>query len=107
MNRLIKVGICVAYDWHLLQFAIPLFYNDVDRIVLSVDSHRISWANQIFDFDEEKFREMIKTLDPGKKVSIVEDNFHLHSSPMENEVYQRNYMATILEKGGWHIQLDC
>jgi hypothetical protein len=107
MNPLIKVGVCVAYDWHLLQFAIPLFYNDADRIVLSVDKDRISWANQIFDFDERKFTTMIKELDPGKKITIVAENFHQFSSPMENEVYQRNYMATVLEKGGWHIQLDC
>jgi hypothetical protein len=104
----IKVGFCVAYDWHLLTYALPFVYKEADVICLSIDKERISWSNNAFEFNDQRFTQLIKSIDVEGKVNILEDNFHLTNlTPMENEVRQRNMMASFLGKGGWHIQLDC
>lgn len=104
----IKVGFCVAYDWHLLQIALPLIYNDADDICLTLDKDRISWSGKSFSFDSPAFYKMIDELDYQKKIRIIEEDYHLPElSPMQNEVRQRNIMARHLGAGGWHVQLDC
>jgi len=108
MNEVIKVGFCVAYDWRLLEYALPLIYNAADEIHLSVDIEKKTWANSSFELDQEGFRALISSIDLKNKVHIYEDNFHLPElTTMENEVRQRNMMATKMGPGGWHIQLDC
>jgi hypothetical protein len=104
---LVKVGMCVAYDWHLLEFALPAIYAEADLILLSIDRDRVSWANQKFSMNDEKFYSFVKNFDPVGKIRILEENFHPYESPMQNEVYQRNRMAEIMGKDGWHVQLDC
>ncbi len=108
MSTQIKVGFCVAYDWYLLKYALPLVYNHADTICLSIDTNRISWANNQYDFDESAFADLIKSVDKENKIILFEDDFHLFQlSPMENEVRQRNMMAQKMGSGGWHVQLDC
>jgi hypothetical protein len=108
MNTKIKVGFCVAYDWHLLQYALPAVYPFADEILLSLDVDRISWSNNAFQFDNKGFSELITTIDREKKITLFEDNFHNPGlSPMENEIRQRNLTAEKMRIGGWHIQLDC
>lgn len=107
MNDLIKVGFCVAYDWHMLSHALPLVYSNADSIFLSVDKDRKSWAGKPFAWDGEAFRELIDSLDTHNKITLIEEDFHLQDlTPMENEVRQRNIMAERMGAGGWHIQLD-
>lgn len=106
-DQTIKVGFCVAYDWYLLKTSLPLVYPHADHICLSLDKDRISWAGISFPFDEEAFYSFIAEFDKDKKIAVYEDDFHQPSlSPMENEVRQRNKMASFLGEGGWHIQLD-
>lgn len=108
MRELIKVGFCIAYDWELLQYALPLIYHDADVICLSIDKDRISWASEPYNFDNEKFHSLVRSIDTDNKIKILEDNFHLENlSPPENEVRQRKYIADFFGAGGWHIQLDC
>ncbi len=103
----IKIGICVAYDWPLLANALPLVYAEADLIVLSVDVDRKSWSGKPFAWDEGAFRSLISSIDTGNKISVIEEDFHLASmTPMENEVRQRNIMASHMKPGGWHIQID-
>jgi len=108
MNQpLIKVGICIAYDWDFLRYSIPFIYEDSDYICLSLDSERTSWTLHPFAFDEVEFRDLVHELDPQRKIHIYEDNFHLFDlTPKENEVRQRNKMADFMGDGGWHLQLD-
>jgi len=104
---LIKVGVCIAYDWDFLRYSIPLIHEDSDYICLSLDAECTSWALKSFSFDEIKFRELVHELDPDQKIHVYEDNFHLTDlGPMQNEVRQRNKMAEYMGSGGWHIQLD-
>jgi hypothetical protein len=107
-KELIKVGFCVAYDWYMLEYAIPLIYDEADQICLSVDDEKISWSGHPYKFDEKGFSDMVQRLDKNKKISIHRGNFHLDNlSPMENEVRQRNEISTFMGEGGWHVQLDC
>ncbi|XZF13825.1 hypothetical protein ACTHGU_18745 [Chitinophagaceae bacterium MMS25-I14] len=104
---MIKVGFCVAYDWHLLAYSVPLIYKDADTICLSLDKDRKSWAGNNFSWNEQGFQAMLQDLDPDGKIRLLEEDFHLSTlKPMENEVRQRKMMADVMGEGGWHIQLD-
>jgi len=106
-RELIKVGFCIAYDWYLLRHSLPLIYKEADRICLSVDAERYSWTGNPYSWDEEGFRDMIRSLDPDGKIEVLEEDYHLPDlSPMANEVRQRNKIAEHLGPGGWFIQLD-
>jgi hypothetical protein len=108
MSDEIKVGFCVAYDWHFLQYALPLIYKSSDQICLSLDKDRISWSGNSYFFDEVAFKKLIGQIDVDNKISVLEENYHLPElTPMQNEVRQRNSIANHLGKGGWHLQLDC
>ena len=108
MKEAIKVGFCVAYDWYLLAYALPLIYDHADEICLSLDKDRISWSGNPYAFDEAGFRDIVTRLDPRKKITIVEEDYHLPDlTPMQNEVRQRNRIAQHMGPGGWFVQLDC
>jgi hypothetical protein len=108
MSNDIKIGICVAYDWAMLQQMLPFVYDNADRICLSIDQERISWSGNTYPWNEDAFRDLIRTIDIKSKIDIIEDNYHFSDlTPMENEVRQRNQMAAYLGNDGWHIQLDC
>jgi hypothetical protein len=50
---------------------------------------------------------MILSLDHKQKIRVYEEDFYdPQLRPMENEVRQRNKIASFLGEGGWHIQLD-
>lgn len=107
-NDPIKIGFCVAYDWPMLQYALPLVYEAADSICLSVDKDKISWGGEKFPFDQEAFKTFVATIDTKDKITILEEDFHKPVwTPMQNEVHQRNRMAEFMGNGGWHIQLDC
>lgn len=103
----IKVGFCVAYDWYLLQYSLPLIYKEADLICLSIDKDRISWAGNPFTWDEDRFSKMVRDIDINNKIKVLEENYHLPElQPMQNEVRQRKMIATFMGEGGWHLQLD-
>jgi len=107
-NETIKVGFCVAYDWYLLEYALPLVYDDADEICLSLDKDRISWSGNVYPFDNKGFEELVKRFDTKKKIKVLEEDYHLPDlTPMQNEVRQRNRIAQSMGPGGWFVQLDC
>jgi hypothetical protein len=108
MKPEIKVGYCIAYDWHLLKYAIPTVYACADTICLSVDKEKRTWSGAPFIFDDFAFRSFVTSIDPQNKIFVYEDDFSLPNlSPARNEVRQRRMMAEKMGDGGWHIQLDC
>jgi hypothetical protein len=108
VSTLIKVGFCIAYDWHLLKHSLPLVYPHADRICLSLDRERKSWAGEQFFIDEGALKSLLSSLDVDRKITLLEEDFHLPElTPMQNEVRQRSRMAEVMGQGGWHIQLDC
>lgn len=108
-KQTIKVSYCIAYDWNLLEYSLPLIYDYADIICLAIDKDRMSWSLSPFEFDSAAFDSFVKKLDIDNKIKIYEDDFHQSNlTPMENEVRQRNLMAEFIGKEeGWHIQLDC
>lgn len=107
-SQQIKVGFCVAYDWYLLQYALPLVYNSADLICLSLDKKRISWAGERFPFNDAEFYAFVRNVDSRNKIVLLEEDFHQHNlTPMQNEVRQRRRIAERMGTGGWHLQLDC
>lgn len=103
----LKIGLCIAYDWEMLKTALPLFYNHVDKICLSLDINRRTWAGNAFHFDERDFFDYVKNIDVENKIDVYQDDFYQDKiNPMNNEVYQRNQIAKRLGEGGWHIQID-
>lgn len=108
MREQIKIGICVAYDWYLLEHALPLLYEEADLICLSIDSSRLSWSQQPYAWDEAGFQKLIDKIDTHHKIKRFEADFHNPDlTPAQNEVDQRRRMAEYMQPGGWHIQLDC
>jgi len=108
MREAIKIGFCIAYDWYLLEHALPLIYTEADQICLSIDRDRISWSGAKYTFDENAFRALVKRIDIHAKIKVLEEDYHLPDlSPMANEVRQRNRIAEFQGEGGWHLQLDC
>jgi hypothetical protein len=104
---MIKLGICVAYDWELLNFSLPAIYKHVDQICLSIDSDRISWNGNSFELDWNAFSTLIRQLDVHNKIQILQESFYNTSrSPIENENYQRSRMAAVLGQTDWIIQID-
>jgi hypothetical protein len=103
----IKIGYLVSYDWLLLKNSIPLVYPDAEVIVLALDINRKTWNGNVFDFDDERFYELIKSLDVNGKIIVYEDDFYDPTlTTMQNEVRERNMLAARMGSGGWHIQLD-
>ena len=103
----IKVGICIAYDWELLKYSLPIIYDHVDKICLSIDKNKSTWAGNHFDFNEEVFFNYVQNIDIQGKIIIYQDDFCVDKqNPMKGEVFQRNQMAKQLGEGGWHIQID-
>lgn len=108
MAEQIKVGFCVAYDWPMLQYALPPIYNHADVIYISLDVERKTWTGKSYTFDANAFQQLLEKIDVNNKINIYEDNFHLPElSAGQNEVRQRNKLAEQMGVGGWHIQLDC
>lgn len=104
---MIKLGMCVAYDWLLLKQSLPPLYPHVDQIVLSLDKDRKTWSGEHFQFDQELFISFVREIDRDSKIKVLEEQFyHPSKSPIENDNAQRTAMATALGSGGWHLQVD-
>jgi hypothetical protein len=104
---MIKVGICVAYDWEFLKNSIPRIYERADVICLGLDKDRHSWKCNPFSFDNEAFYCYIKDIDKDNKIDIYEDDFSINSlNTRENCNRHRMMIANRMGEGGWHIQLD-
>lgn len=104
---IVKAGICVAYDWHFLRTSLPAVYKQMHSICLSVDAERKSWNGNFFGIDWEGFCDFVNEVDVDKKISILEEPFYAPGrTPIANECYQRQRMATVLGAADWIVQLD-
>jgi hypothetical protein len=102
-----KAGICVAYDWLLLEQSLPALYPYVQKICLSVDIDRKSWGGNIFSFDKEALVKLVEGIDKEKKIFLLEEIFFDPTrTPIQNECYQRKRMADVLGECDWVVQID-
>jgi hypothetical protein len=82
----------ISYDAAYLPDSIKTYYNYVDEIILGLDKDRISWTNNKIKFDEDKLWRELNAIDGDNKITIVEDNFHRSSVPIENDNHERNFL---------------
>lgn len=82
----------ISYDAEYLPESIRRYYDYVDEIVLGLDEDRISWSGNPFSFDENKLWNELFAIDKNHKISLVTDNFHKSSIPIENDNYERNFL---------------
>jgi len=102
----VKAGFLVSYDWELLRFSAPLVYPWVDRIWLALDKNHLTWAGNLFEWDEHAFQDLIRQIDPNRKVEVYGDHFHIPGfSALQCDTRQRNMLAAQMGDG-WHIQVD-
>ena len=80
----------ISYDAEYLPESIKQYYDYVDEIVLGLDKDRITWSRNNFSFDEEKLWKELTALDTNKKIVIIEENFHKHLKPIDNDTSERN-----------------
>jgi hypothetical protein len=106
-DGVIKIGYLVAYDWKFLSNSIPLVYKNADVIVLALDKDCRTWAGNKFEFNRLEFDSFLSAVDPDHKIQVYEDDFYDSTlTTMQNEVRERNMLATRLGEGGWHLQID-
>jgi hypothetical protein len=82
----------ISYDSAYLPDSIKTYYNYVDEIVLGLDKDRISWTKNKITFDEGKLWRELSAIDGDNKITIVEENFHRSSVPIENDNHERNFL---------------
>lgn len=104
-NRKKSVISLISYDAKFLPESIKTYYEYVDEIVLGLDKDRISWSNNTFSFDEDKLWKELRSIDYDNKISIIEENFHRSSSPVENDTHERNYLKAMCEHD-WIFSFD-
>jgi hypothetical protein len=103
----VKLGICVAYDWEFLKHSLPAIYNHVDSICLSVDANCKSWNGNPFHVDNGGLKNFVDSIDRDKKIKILQESFYSSDrTPINNECYQRKRMAEVLGEADWIIQID-
>ena len=95
----------ISYDAKFLPESIKTYYDYVDEIVLGLDKDRISWSNNSFSFDEHTLWKELQAIDGDNKISIIEENFHRSSSPVENDTHERNYLKAKCEHD-WVFSFD-
>jgi hypothetical protein len=106
MQRSIKVGILVSYDYDLLRNSLPPIYEHADKIVLAVDKDNKTWAGNVLHIPDD-FWQWIKDFDVLKKIEIYKDAFYVeNSTTMQCDTRERNMLANYMGAGGWHIQID-
>jgi hypothetical protein len=104
---MIKVGFCVAYDWELLKTSLPRIYSHADKICLSLDKQRKSWAGIQYNFDDAAFYQFVKSVDKDNKIDIYEADFYQEKlDKRQNCNLHRTMMSERMGEGGWHIQID-
>lgn len=82
----------ISYDAEYLPNSIKRYYSYVDEIILGLDSERITWSGNKFQFDEGKLWDSLRSIDTDNKISVVEENFHKSKVAIENDNYERNFL---------------
>jgi len=97
----------VAYDAAYLRTSLPLVYDHVDKIILSIDRERRTWSGGSFELPADFF-DWVNAVDRAGKITIYQDSFFIPGKdPLYLDSRQRQMSA---EHAGldntWHIQVD-
>jgi hypothetical protein len=106
MQRKIKVGILVSYDYELIKNSLPPVYEHADKIVLAVDKDNKTWAGNDLHISDD-FWQWISDLDTQHKIEIYRDTFYVAGlTTRQCDTRERNMLGKFMGEGGWHIQVD-
>jgi hypothetical protein len=104
----VKISVCcpVAYDYRYLYDSIRSYYSICDEILLGLDQYQLTWAKRAFAIDRKEFDTKLLTVDPERKIRIIEDNFHGLDKPMDNENNERNVLLSHCKPDNLIVQID-
>lgn len=106
MQKIIKLGYLLSYDYEYIFNSLSLVYDYADVIYICFDKDSKTWTGQKLEIPENIFSK-IKSLDIQNKISFYSDSFYIpNTPPIDLETRQRNMLAEKMGKGGWHIQID-
>jgi hypothetical protein len=106
MQRKIKVGMLVSYDYELLRNSMLPVYEYADKIVLAVDIDGKTWSGNNMHIPDD-FWQWIRKFDTQHKIEIYRDSFYVAGlTSIQNDTRERNMLARYMGEGGWHIQVD-
>jgi len=95
----------ISYDAAYLPSSIKTYYNYVDEIVLGLDKNRKTWAGNEFTFDETALFTELSNMDGDNKITIIEEDFVVSKTFIENDNYERNVLASHC-KYDWLFSFD-
>ena len=95
-----------AYDFRYSYESIKNYYDIADEIFIGIDKDRISWAGNKFDFDMAEFQSFINDIDTDKKIKIIQENFHQHPIPVQNDTAEKNHLSSLCKNGNWILQIE-
>lgn len=106
MEKIIKVGFLVSYDYEYLKIALPRVYPYMQEIVLCIDKDRKTWNGVTFEVEDD-FWVWLKKFDIDNKIVLYQDSFYISDlSAMECETRERRMLAEKMGRCDWYIQLD-
>ncbi|MGX5688866.1 hypothetical protein [Arcticibacter tournemirensis] len=106
MEKIIKAGFLVSYDFNMLRISLPIIYPHLSQIYLCIDKERLTWSGEQFYISDE-FWEWLSIFDSQNKIVIYEDQFYLPNlSPLELDTRERSMLASQMGECDWCIQID-
>src|ERR1700743_384314 len=96
----------LAYDYRYAFNSIPSYYALADEIILGVDKDRLSWMKKPFQIDIAEVQAFINRIDTGRKIRIVEGDFHQADHPMANDNFERSELSKACAPGNWVVHID-
>lgn len=102
----IHVGFLLSYDYEKLKIALPLVYEDADRIFVAQDENLNTWNGVKFHVDNSFFQ-WLKEIDIHNKIEIYKDNFYIPElNAIKNDTRERHMLSQKMGIGNWLIQID-
>lgn len=102
----IHVGFLLSYDFEKLYTAIPLVYENADKIFIAQDENFNTWNGNKFKV-APRFFDWLKEIDIANKIEIYKDNFYIPTlNAIQNDTRERHLLSLKMGIGNWLIQID-
>ncbi len=96
----------LSFDYAYLPSSIKSYYDFADEIIIGLDKNQISWRGNKFLIPDNFFK-TLKEIDPLNKIKIAREDFYKYEDkPMQNQVFERNFLADVAKKDNWTVQID-
>lgn len=103
---MIGVSYLLSYDYNYFFTSVKQLYPYVAKIVVAIDSDRLTWSGNKFEIPQSFFED-VKKFDTRNIIEFYFDKFYIAElSPMECENRERNLALAKLINYKWKVQLD-